>query len=312
MTVLIPNLQNAVRRTRRRRDVAPLTAGLELEFQQAPGGCVPLASGRRKGAEVAMARLTLQLEDRVLKEYAIGTMATIGRLADNTIVIDSPAVSSHHASVFNDDGLLAVEDLQSTNGTFVNGVRVSRRILKDGDVLQVGQHRLVLDQMAAGDAEPTADANPSTANHGETVFIDKRTLVARLMQSETDARKYDALLARLKDVETHGAAAAAPQEPARARTAVLRVVAGRADQTIYRLDAQTSLIGKGKSSMIRLRGWFKPQLALAISRNRQGYVATWLGGVVLIDNKPANGRHELKDGDLLDVCGLLLEFTLEK
>ena len=41
-------------------------------------------------------------------------------------------------------------------------------------------------------------------------------------------------------------------------------------------------------------------------------MATWLGGVVLIDSKPLNGRHELKDGDLLDVCGLLLEFTLEK
>jgi FHA domain len=260
-----------------------------------------------------MARLTLQLEDRVLKEYAIGTMATIGRLPDNTIVIDSPAVSSHHASVFNDRGLLAVEDLQSTNGTFVNGVRVSRTILKHGDVLQVGQHQLVLDQMAKGDALGAEDASPATPNHGETVFIDKRALVARLMQSETDARKYDALLARLKDVESHAAAAAAaPQAPARVQTAVLRVVAGRADQTIYHLHAQTSLIGKGASSLVRLRGWFKPQLALAISRNRQGYVATWLGGVVLIDNKPANGRHELKHGDLLDVCGLLLEFTLEK
>lgn len=258
-----------------------------------------------------MARLTLQLEDRVLKEYAIGTMATIGRLADNTIVIDNPAVSSHHASVFNEAGQLAVEDLQSTNGTFVNGVRVSRRILKHGDVLQVGQHSLVLDQMAGGDAQRTGDAGPSTPNDGETVFIDKRTLVARLMQSETEARKYDALLARLKDIETHAGAAADPEAPAHLHTAVLRVVAGRADQAVYRLHSQTSLIGKGESSLVRLRGWFKPKLALAISRNRQGYVATWFGGVVLIDNKPVNGRHELKDGDVLDVCGLLLEFTLE-
>ena len=260
-----------------------------------------------------MARLTLQLEDRVLKQYAIGTMTTIGRLTDNTIVIDSPAVSSHHASVFNDRGLLAVEDLQSTNGTFVNGIRVSRRILKHGDVLQVGQHRLVLDQMAEDVAPQTEDAGPSMPVNGETVFIDKRTLVEKLMQSESDARKYDALLARLKDVETHaGASAAAAQAPAQMQTAVLRVVAGRTDQTIYPLNAQTTLIGKGKSSTVRLRGWFKPQLAVAISRNRQGYVATWLGGVVLIDNRPLNGRHELKDGDLLDVCGLLLEFTVEK
>ena len=50
---------------------------------------------------------------------------------------------------------------------------------------------------------------------------------------------------------------------------------------------------------------------MAITRNRHGYVATWLGGVVLIDSQPLNGRHELKDGDLLDVSGLLLEFCQE-
>jgi pSer/pThr/pTyr-binding forkhead associated (FHA) protein len=260
-----------------------------------------------------MARLTLQLEDRVLKEYAIGMMTTIGRQSDNTIVIDSPAVSSHHASVFSDGGMVAVEDLQSTNGTFVNGVRVSRKTLKDGDVLQVGDHRLVFDQLADGEAPGTAGAGESIPSQGETVFIDKRTLVAKLMQSESDARKYDALLARLKDVETHGGTGpAAPQPTTPAQTAVLRVVAGRADQNVYRLESQTSLIGKTPSSLVRLRGWFKPQLALAISRNRQGYVATWLGGVVLVDNKPVNGRHELKNGDLIDVCGLLLEFNLER
>jgi len=254
-----------------------------------------------------MARLTLQLQDRVLKEYAIGMMATIGRQADNTIVIDSSAVSGHHASLFNDGGFLAVEDLQSTNGTFVNGVRVSRKILKHGDVLQVGAHRLVLDQTSGGEAQRVEDAGESTPSQGATVFIDKRTLVARLMQSETEARKYDVLLARLTDVDT-----AARRATTEAQTAVLRVIAGRADQTVYRLDAQTSMIGKGQSCLVRLRGWFKPQLALTISRNRQGYVATWLGGVVIIDNRPINGRHELKNGDLIDVCGLLLEFTLEK
>src|SRR5262245_53954784 len=220
-----------------------------------------------------MARLTLQLEDRVLKEYPIGMMATIGRQADNTIVIDSPAVSSHHASVVNDGGLFAVEDLQSTNGTFVNGVRVSRRILKHGDVLQVGKHRLVLDQNSEGEAQRAEAGTEASPNPGETVFIDKRTLVAKLMQSESEARKYDALLARLSDVE-----AAAPRAAAEAQRAVLRVIAGRADQVVFRLDAQTSMIGKRQSCLVRLRGWFKPQLALSISRNRQGYVATWLGG----------------------------------
>lgn len=260
-----------------------------------------------------MARLTLQFEDRVLKEYFVGPMTTIGRLPDNTIMIDSPAVSSHHACVFRDGYFFAVEDLQSTNGTFVNGTRISRQRLQPGDVVQVGRHVLVLDR--AGDyfeTDEAADETPALASEGETVFIDKRKLLTRLVQSETDARKYDALVARLRDVETHATrgrassdASAAPSQPG-----MLRVLAGRADKPEYSLDAHTSLIGKGPSSLIRLRGWFKPRVAVAITRNRHGYVATLLAPDALINSQPVKARHELKDGDVLDVSGLLLEFRV--
>ena len=47
-----------------------------------------------------MPQLVLQFEGRVLKECSVGLMLTIGRLPDNTVVIDNPAVSSHHAAVF--------------------------------------------------------------------------------------------------------------------------------------------------------------------------------------------------------------------
>jgi hypothetical protein len=254
-----------------------------------------------------MAKLTLRFEDRELKHYAIGPMATIGRKSDNAIVIDSPAVSSHHACVFRDAGLLAVEDLQSTNGTFVNGKRVSRHILAHGDVVRVGNHELVLDEQVNAEAAAADDGEVAMASQGETVFIDKRKLMSKLMQSGTEARKYDALLARLRDVETH-ARASANEGVDSPKVAVLRVLAGRADQSEYTLEAHTSLIGKGKSSLVRLRGWFKPHVAVAITRNRQGYVATFLGGDVLINNQPIHGRHELKDGDFLDVSGLMLEF----
>lgn len=262
-----------------------------------------------------MARLTLQCEDSVLKQYAVGPMATIGRLPDNTIIIDSPSVSGHHACVLRNGHQFAVEDLQSTNGTFVNGTRVSRQVLQHGDVVRVGKHELVLDQMA--DAEPAAsdEAELSIPNEGETVFIDKRRLLARLTRSETHARKYDALLARLRDVETHAgksSGSTAERSSVPAGVGVLRVLDGRADQTEYNLEAHTSLIGKGKSSLVRLRGWFKPRVAVVITRNRQGYVATLLGGDVLINSQSVSGRHELKDGDLLAVSGLILEFHLQK
>lgn len=262
-----------------------------------------------------MPRLTLQCEDRVLKHYAVGPMATIGRLADNTIIIDSPAVSSHHACIFRDGRFFAVEDLQSTNGTFVNGTRVSRHVLQDGDVVRVGKHELVLEQMVDGEPAAADEGELSVSDQNETVFIDKRKLLARLTRSETAARKYDALLARLRDVETATTGSrevAAAQLSAPARLGFLRVLDGRADQTEYSLEAHTSLIGKGKSSLVRLRGWFKPHVAVVITRNRHGYVATVLAGDVLINSQAVNGRHELKDGDFLAVSGLVLEFRLEQ
>ena len=257
-----------------------------------------------------MPRLILQFEDRVLKEFDMGMMATIGRLSDNSVVIDNPAVSSHHACVFREGDHFVVEDLQSTNGTFVNGTRVSRQALQQGDVVMVGNHQLVFDELAVA-GPPAADGQEhSVPSPGETMFLDAKTLLARFVGSEAQ-RKYEALSGRLMDIEAHAskAKAALPESAAEhTDAAVLRVLAGRADQSEYKLGGHTSVIGKSKSSVVRLRGWFKPKIAVAITRNRQGYVATLLGGYMLVKGQSVSGRHELKDGDVLDVCGLVLEF----
>ena len=136
-----------------------------------------------------MAILTLLSDDQP-RQYAAEPTATIGRLPDNTIIIDSPGVSGHHACVFSTDGQYTVEDLQSTNGTFVNGVRVSRQVLQHGDVVKVGDHELVLDRLAELGAPSTDGAETSAATEGGTVFIDRRNLFDRLVQSETEARKH--------------------------------------------------------------------------------------------------------------------------
>jgi len=253
----------------------------------------------------------LQFEDQILKEYAVGVMATIGRLSDNTVMIDSPAVSSHHACVFRDGGQFVVEDLQSTNGTFVNGTRVSRQALQHGDVVLVGQHTLVLDQLVDRDSAGSDGAERSMPKQGDTVFLDTRGLVDRLLVDAESHKKHEALSARLMDVESHASrASGATTEPPPelVKVGVLRVLDGRTDQSEYTLEGHTSLIGKGKSSAIRLHGWFKPKVAVAITRNRQGYVATLLSGSMLINNESISRRYELKDGDILWVSGLTLVF----
>ena len=90
-----------------------------------------------------MPKLTLQFEGRLLKEYSVGVGLTIGRAPDNAVIIDNPAVSGHHARVFSESGAVILEDLNSTNGTFVNGTRVQSAQLSSGDRLQIGRVELI-------------------------------------------------------------------------------------------------------------------------------------------------------------------------
>ena len=106
-------------------------------------------------------------------------------------------------------------------------------------------------------------------------------------------------------------AAAGPGGLALTSVGVLRVLNGRADQSEYHLEARTSLIGKADTSVVRLKGWFKPRVAAAITRNGHGYMATLLAGQMSINSQPVSGRYDLKDGDILHVSGLTLEFRLK-
>lgn len=256
-----------------------------------------------------MAKLILLLDDRVVNEFPVDAPVTIGRQPDNAVVIDNAAVSSHHACVYRDGDRFVVEDLQSTNGTFVNGTRISRRNLRPGDMLVVGSHTLLLDGKATAPPPEASGAEVRSPGAGETVFVDKRTMLERLAMNSDAHRKHQALLATLQDVETHAKTA---KGEISGPLGVLRVVNGQADKSEYSLEGHTSVIGKAKTSLVRLQGWFKPNMAVAITRNTQGYVATALGGTTLINDQPMSGRHELKDGDVLEVSGLKLSFSVKQ
>jgi pSer/pThr/pTyr-binding forkhead associated (FHA) protein len=90
-----------------------------------------------------MARLVLHLDGQVLAEYNMSKERyTVGRLPDNDIRIDNSAVSGHHALVINILNDSFLEDLNSTNGTYVNGKLIKKHALQHGDVITVGHHAL--------------------------------------------------------------------------------------------------------------------------------------------------------------------------
>ncbi|HKQ81232.1 MAG TPA: FHA domain-containing protein [Steroidobacteraceae bacterium] len=90
-----------------------------------------------------MARLILSLDGQVMAEYNMNKERyTIGRLPDNDIRIDNPAVSGHHSLIINILNDSFLEDLNSTNGTYVNGKLIKKHALQHGDVITVGHHQL--------------------------------------------------------------------------------------------------------------------------------------------------------------------------
>jgi pSer/pThr/pTyr-binding forkhead associated (FHA) protein len=90
-----------------------------------------------------MARLILSLDGQVMAEYNMNKERyTIGRLPDNDIRIDNPAVSGHHSLIINILNDSFLEDLNSTNGTYVNGKLIKKHALQHGDVVTCGHHQL--------------------------------------------------------------------------------------------------------------------------------------------------------------------------
>ena len=98
-----------------------------------------------------MARLILSLDAQVLAEYNMSKERyTVGRLPDNDVRIDNPAVSGHHSLIINILNDSFLEDLNSTNGTYVNGKLIKKHALQHGDTITIGHHQLrFVDQQAS-------------------------------------------------------------------------------------------------------------------------------------------------------------------
>jgi type II secretory pathway predicted ATPase ExeA len=109
-------------------------------------------------------RILLASEGKTVMERELKPgRLVIGRTADNDIQIDSKFISRHHCQIVTQADACLIEDLNSTNGIFVQSKRVRRYNLNDGDVVQVGQHEIMYIDERVPRLRATADAEPSTS-----------------------------------------------------------------------------------------------------------------------------------------------------
>ena len=101
------------------------------EVADTPAAAEPVAEGA--------ARLLIHTEEGREVVHVLGRRTSIGRTPDNDLQIDAKFISRHHAVILVGPAHSIIEDLNSTNGVYVNGRRITRNTLKDGDTLIFGR-----------------------------------------------------------------------------------------------------------------------------------------------------------------------------
>jgi len=107
-----------------------------------------------------MAKLVLLSEGFTGRSHELKVeKTTIGRVDDNTFPVPEASVSSHHCEILLKGNDVVIKDLNSTNGTFINGEQVTESVLKPGQILRVGkiEMRLETDTPASAPAKKSVD-----------------------------------------------------------------------------------------------------------------------------------------------------------
>jgi pSer/pThr/pTyr-binding forkhead associated (FHA) protein len=111
-----------------------------LPVSEAPAATLAKSNISVFPQEGAAAKL-IRIDGGTEVTYVLHRRTQIGRMPSLELHIDSSGVSRRHAVILTAPGGAIIEDCMSTNGTLVNGVKVSRQLLHDGDLLTIGEAR---------------------------------------------------------------------------------------------------------------------------------------------------------------------------
>ena len=231
-----------------------------------------------------MAKLILSIEGATLKEIPlVKERTTIGRRPQNDIQIDNLAISGEHAVLVMVGADAFLEDLNSTNGTFVNGNSVGKQILHDGDVIALGKYNL----------QYVAETAPAPAADFEKTMILRPGAMAAVDRAEMPQKP-----------RTPPPAPARPLTPPSqgAPLGVIQIISGGNAGKSLELSKTLTTLGKPGA-----------QVAV-ITRRPHGYFITHVEGT---DFPVVNGKSigaqacQLTDHAIVELAGIKMEFFLK-
>lgn len=106
-----------------------------------------------------MPEIIVTLGDSVVNRFVFEKdIVSIGRSRDNDVVIENLAISRNHARIRHENGKFFISDLNSANGTFVNGKQVTKSEISHNDVITIGKHTLIFKNEVLTDEAMISDA----------------------------------------------------------------------------------------------------------------------------------------------------------
>ena len=235
-----------------------------------------------------MAKLVLGFNGQTLHEYSLDQeTVTIGRKTDNDIHIDNLAVSGNHAKILTILNDSFIEDLDSTNGTYINGKKVNKHALKNGEIITIGKHELkyINEPTFTDTFEKTMIIRPDAAGMPEQD------------QTGTNLEKHIGKIA--SDLASAGTA-----DPEQTGAAHLKFLSGANKGKDLNLTKILTTLGKPGVQVA------------AITRRPTGYYLIAVDAASSPSNPLVNGveigkqAQPLKHGDEIVVAGIKMGFSL--
>ncbi|MCK6508979.1 FHA domain-containing protein [Myxococcota bacterium] len=136
-----------------------------------------------------MAELILTLKGQILKRHTLSKEeTTIGRDVVNDFCIDNPGVSRFQARIVKHEGHFFLLDEGSSNGTFVNGKRVSQVQLSDADEIQLAKYKAIFSQHTSSDGTDNSAAMPNFLASTESTMLYNDNDLKKMIDDENAGR----------------------------------------------------------------------------------------------------------------------------
>ena len=222
-----------------------------------------------------MPKMIVSIDEVVIKEVQLTKdKTTLGRRPYNDIVIDNLAVSGEHALIRMTGNEVFLEDLNSTNGTYINGKAVKKQQLQHGDSVEIGKYRIKF----VGDN--------AVENFDKAMIVQARAPAAHAAATAPNSG--------------YGVAGLGGSPIAQVLSAAIKVLSGAAVGREVPLTKIVTTIGK-------------PGVAVAaITKRPQGFVVHHVegGGNPTLNGSPiGQDPIQLKNGDVIELAGTQMQFV---